>query len=215
MAVEAKSLDLKAGKAGKAVSLSEEIFGLPLRTDLLNEYVLMQRRNKRQGTHSTKTRSEVAGTGKKPFRQKGTGHARQGSLKGPHQEAGGVAFGPKPRSYASRLNKTTRRKAVCTALSQKRYDGTIFVAESFEVASGKTKDALKQLEFFAEKSLLIVGNFTEETKRSVRNVHRIKLLEPQHLNVFDLLKYQNLLMTQEALDWVSKEMNPSKAREAA
>lgn len=212
---EVSKINLKTGKASGSVDLADDVFKLPLNKGLLNEYVVMQNRTKRQGTHATKTRSFINGTGKKPFRQKGTGNARQGSLKGPHQEGGAVVFGPQPRDYKMSLNKTTKRKAISTALSQKRYDKALFLVDAFDVASGKTKDAAAIISQMDTKSVLVVGNFSPETWRSMRNLTNSKLIEPQNLNVRDLMKFETCILTQEASEWLSKELKVSKERVAA
>jgi len=198
--------DLKAGKEKKKLPASDLIFKQPLRKDLLNDYVVMQRRAGRQGTHSTKTRAEVSGTGKKPFKQKGTGHARQGTLKGPHQYGGGVCFGPKPRAYTSRLPKKVKLKAIQVALSQKRYEGRLFIIDSLELSSGKTKDAIKALSALKSKSVLIVGNLPEITLRAVRNIETVKVIKPAFLNVMDILRYQTCLLTEESLAWIEENL---------
>jgi len=201
-----RQIDLVSGKAGKDISGSDVIFKQPLRPDLLNDYVVMQRRGLRQGTHSTKTRSEVSGTTKKPFKQKGTGNARQGSLKGPHQYGGGICFGPKPRMYQSRLPKKLKLKAIQVALSQKRFESKLFVVSSFDVASGKTKDAVALLTKISAKSALVVGNFSDATQLACRNLDSIKLLRPEAMNVMDLLKYETCLLTEEALRFIEANL---------
>jgi len=202
-------------KKASQTEVSESIFGLSLRKDLLNEYVLMQRRAARQGTHSTKTRSEVAGTTKKPFRQKGTGHARQGSLKGPHQYGGGVAFGPKPREYGMKLNRKQKKETLRVALSEILYKEKLLVTEKFEVASGKTKDATALLKPFFGKKVLLIGEFSEETARSIRNITGVKMLPVTALNVRDLLLSQHIIMTKEALGWIEENMKPESREKAA
>lgn len=176
------------------------VFMAKYKPSLLNDFVVMQRRALRQGTHSTKTRAEVSGTGKKPFKQKGTGSARQGTLIGPHQPGGGIAFGPKPRVYKSEMNAKARSEAIRGALTQRRRDGKILVVESFEVPTGKTKDALKMLSAFKAKSYCIVGDFDAVTMRSVRNVKTCKALSPSGLNVFDLLKHDQIILTRSGLE---------------
>jgi len=197
---EIKIIDLKSGKENKGVKVDDSFFKLPLRRDLLNEYVTMQGRQWRQGTHSTKTRAEVSGTGKKPFRQKGTGNARQGTLRGPHQEGGGIAFGPKPRNYSTKLNKKTKKLAIKTAVSQKLYEKKLFAIENFEVSSGKTKDAAECLKKLDAKSCLIVGSFSEETLRSTKNIPNCKLISPGFINIRDLFLYEKCFLTLPALD---------------
>lgn len=210
-----KIIDLKNGKEKSSVDAEDTIFKLPLRKDLLNDYVIMQRRAQRAGTHNSKTRSEVSGTGKKPFRQKGTGNARQGSLKGPHQEGGGVVFGPKPRKYYASMNKKMKKLAIKTALSQKNYETKLGVIEGFDISSGKTKDAAKTLGAVTAKSYLVVGNFNELTLRSVRNLGNAKFVTPNYLNVRDILKYDQCLITQEALTWIQENFKEDAKEKAA
>lgn len=175
------------------------VFMAKYKPSLLNDFVVMQRRALRQGTHSTKTRAEVSGTGKKPFKQKGTGSARQGTLIGPHQPGGGIAFGPKPRVYKSEMNAKARAEAIRGALTQRKRDGKILVVEKFEVPTGKTKDAVKMLSAFKAKSYVIIGDFDATTVRSVRNLKTCKALSPLGLNVFDLLKHDQVILTRAGL----------------
>lgn len=189
----------------------DAIFKASFKPYLLNDYVIMQRRAQRQGTHSTKTRAEVSGTGKKPFRQKGTGHARQGTLIGPHQPGGGIQFGPKPREYRSHLTKKVKDEAIRVALSQKNYEGKLAVLSQFEVKSGKTKDAAKILSQFSKRSVLVVGSADEVTKRSMRNMTNCKLLDPAGLNVFDLLKHDQVILTKDALSKIQDRLKKEAA----
>lgn len=206
---------LPKAEGGSKIEASDAIFKLPLRKDILNEYVIMQRRALRQGTHSTKTRAEVAGTGKKPFRQKGTGNARQGSLKGPHQYGGGVAFGPKPRNYEMKLNRKQKKEAIRVALSQKNFEQKLLVVDAFEVASGKTKDAVNLLSAYRAKKLLLVGNFDDMTRRSLQNLQSVRLIPAEALNVRDLLKAEFVLLTKAAFDWIEENFKQEKLEGAA
>lgn len=208
-------LNLKNGKAEKKLKVDSSVFEVPLRVDLLHSYVVMQGRAHRQGTHSTKTRAEVSGTGKKPFRQKGTGHARQGTLIGPHQVGGGIAFGPKPRSYETRLNKKTKKLALCSALSQKLYEGKLAAISDFEVESGKTKDAVSSLKVFNAKSYLLIGDFSEMSLRSFSNIPYVKVLKPSAINVRDLLQYDLVLVKEQALEQIVGTLSDSKKEKAA
>jgi large subunit ribosomal protein L4 len=176
------------------------------RPHLMHDYVTMQRRAHRQGTHSTKTRAEVSGTGKKPFRQKGTGNARQGTLIGPHQPGGGIAFGPKPRDYTTRLNRKTKAEAIRQSISQKEFEKKLFVIDSFEIASGKTKDAAKALGTLGVSSVLICGTLSEATLKSLRNIPEVKVVKPIGLNVLDVLKHSYLIFTQEGLQAVGERL---------
>lgn len=202
---ELKLLNTKVEVVGKE-KVDDSIFKAAYKPYLLHDYVVMQRRALRQGTHSTLTRAEVTGTGKKPFRQKGTGQARQGTLIGPHQPGGGIAFGPKPRCYATGLNKKTKAAALRVALSQKNYEGKISAIEDFVVPSGKTKDAAKLLSALKAKSVLIVGDVNDKTLRSIRNIPSAKVLSPKGLNVFDVLSHEQVLVTKSALGELTKRL---------
>lgn len=213
--VELKVLNLKDGKAVGKLEGRDEIFKAPLRKDILNDYVIMQRRKKRQGTHATKTRSTVSGTGKKPFKQKGTGNARQGSLRGPHQYHGAVSFGPQPRKYSAGMNRQTKKLAIRSALSQKNFEGKLSVCNVFEIKSGKTKEAMTALAALSARSILVVGTFDVMTERSVRNLAHSKLLAPQALNVLDILRHDHLVLTKTALDWCNENLATASDKEAA
>ncbi len=195
---ELKIINFKNEVVGKEKA-DESIFSAKFKPYLLHDYVVMQRRALRAGTHSTMTRAEVSGTGKKPFRQKGTGQARQGTLIGPHQPGGGIAFGPKPRDYTTVLNKKTKLEAVRVALSQKNYEGKLALVENFDIPSGKSKDAAKTVSGLKAKSVLIIGDVSEKTSRSVRNIPTIKALSPKGLNVFDVLNHDQVVITKGAL----------------
>lgn len=202
----------KAGnkKASGKQKVEDSIFSRSFRPHLLHEYTVYQGHKARQGTHSTLTRSEVSGTTKKPFRQKGTGNARQGSLKGPSQYGGGRAFAVKPRSYGSSLNKKTRKEGLKEALSQKNYEKNLAMLEGFEISSGKTKDAWKALESFGAKSILIVGHFSPETWRATRNMKEVSLLNSYAMNVRDLLKHEKVFLTEDALAWIDANLKTNK-----
>lgn len=210
--MELKVVNSKNESVGKQ-SAEDAIFKAPYKPYLLHDYVTMQRRALRQGTHSTLTRAEVSGTGKKPFKQKGTGHARQGTLIGPHQPGGGIAFGPKPRNYASKLNRSTRLEALRGALSQKNFEEKLAIIDGFDVKSAKTKEAAKIFDKFSKKSVLVIGNFSAETLRSVRNIPTCKALAPAGLNVFDILNHDQVLITKESLAAVVDRLKkaPTKA----
>jgi large subunit ribosomal protein L4 len=207
--MELKVVNLKNESVGKQ-EVDAAIFKAEYKPHLLHDYVVMQRRALRQGTHSTLTRAEVTGTGKKPFKQKGTGHARQGTLIGPHQPGGGIAFGPKPRDYTSKLNRSTRLEALRGAFSQKNFEGKLFVIDTFDIKSGKTKDASKVFNKFSERSVLVIGNFSPETFRSVRNIPNCKALATEGLNVFDILHHDHVLITKDALAKVTDRLQGTK-----
>jgi len=195
---ELKVLNLKNEVVGKE-TVDEALVKASFRPHLLHDYVVMQRRGMRQGTASTKTRAEVSGTGKKPFKQKGTGNARQGTLIGPHQPGGGIAFGPKPRDWSTKLNRKAKAEALRLSISQKNYEGKLFILEDFKIDSGKTKDAVKALKAFKSRSALIVGDFSLETSRSLHNLAKVKGLKPAGLNVLDVLRHEHLFITKAGL----------------
>lgn len=213
--LEIDLIDLKSGKSVKKLSVAKDVFGASLRKDLLHSYVVMQGRTARQGTHSTKTRSEVSGTGKKPFRQKGTGNARQGTLIGPHQVGGGIAFGPKPRAYSASLNKKTKQKALCSALSQKRFEEKLAFFKEFDVPSGKTKDAKKLLSKFENDKVLIVGEMSDLSLRAIRNLQNIKSLNAFALNVRDLLLHDWVLISETALGQIVDQLSAESKEKVA
>ncbi|MBN8554050.1 MAG: 50S ribosomal protein L4 [Deltaproteobacteria bacterium] len=203
--MELKILNSKKEVVGKE-NVDEAIFKAEFRPHLMHDYVVMQRRALRQGTASTKTRAEVSGTGKKPFKQKGTGHARQGTLIGPHQPGGGIAFGPKPHKYSSNLNRKAKIEALRVALSQKNYEGKLAILDKFEIKSGKTKEAFKILSGFSDRSTLLIGDLSTETKRSMQNLASSKFLSPEGLNVMDLLKFDQILITKDSLAKVNDRL---------
>lgn len=210
---ELRKVNLKNEVIGKE-NADDSIFKTSYKPYLLHDYVVMQRRALRQGTHSTKTRAEVSGTGKKPFRQKGTGRARQGTLIGPHQPGGGIQFGPRPRDYTTKLNKKTKLEALRVAFSQKNFEGKLAVLDSFESATGKTKDTAKSLAPFIKTSVLVIGNLSDATKRSFRNLPNAKCLSVDGLNVADLLRHDHVLITKDALSEIVAKLSKAERKAA-
>lgn len=190
------------------VELPEGLFDSPRRSHLLYEMVKMQLANRRAGTASTKTRAFVSGGGKKPWRQKGTGRARQGSTRATQWVGGATAFGPQPRDYSYRLPRSARREAVASALSEKHRSGSVLVVDRLEVASGKTRDVLKLLEGLGIERALIVSAKNEMLERGARNLERVKVTSVAGLNVRDLLHYSQLVLTREALDQLKERFAP-------
>lgn len=184
------------------VELDEAVFGLDVRPDLLARAVNWQLAKRRAGTHKVKSRNEVRGTSKKPFRQKGTGRARQGSLKGPHQRGGGVAFGPVPRDHAHALPKKVRRLALKTALSAKQAAGELVVLDKAELPEGKTKVLAGHAARLGWKSVLIIdGNEMEPGfVRAARNIVGVDLLPTRGANVYDILRRETLVLTSAAVE---------------
>lgn len=182
------------------IELNEQVFGAPVRTDLMHEVVLMYLAGQRQGNHKVKGRSEVRGGGRKPWRQKGTGRARQGSIRAPQWKGGGVAFGPTPRSYSYRLPKKVRRLALYSALSSKVDDGKVFVLDKLELAEAKTKHMAALLQKFdLTKTLIVDSDKQEAVVRSARNLQGVKYVDANGVNVYDLLRHENLILTADAV----------------
>ena len=187
--------------------LKEEIFGAALRPHLLHQAVVMQLNNRRAGTAATKSKGFVRGGGKKPWRQKGTGRARAGSIRSPIWVGGGTIFGPTPRDYSYRMPKTARREALLSALSLKNKEGKIIVLGALDIAEVKTKLMRQMLEELQVKSALIVlPQADEKVALSVRNLPNVKALRVEGLNVYDLLRYEHLIMTEQALRLIEERL---------
>ncbi|MEQ6376618.1 50S ribosomal protein L4 [Bacillaceae bacterium S4-13-56] len=183
------------------VELSESVFGIEPNTHVLHEAVLMQRASMRQGTHAVKNRAEVSGGGRKPWRQKGTGRARQGSIRSPQWVGGGTVFGPSPRTYSYKLPKKVRRLALKSALSSKVKEDAIYVLEGLSIEAPKTKDILSVLNGLNVKSALIVTTDREENViRSSNNLQNVKALNVSEVNVLDLLTHDALILTKDAAE---------------
>lgn len=187
--------------------LNEKIFGAALRPHLLHQAVVMQLNNRRAGTAATKSKGFVRGGGKKPWRQKGTGRARAGSIRSPIWVGGGTIFGPQPRDYSYRMPKKARREALLSALSLKHKEGKIIVLVALQIAEVKTKLMRQMLEELQVKSALIVlPESDEKVALSVRNLPRVKALRVEGLNVYDLLRYEHLIMTEQALRLIEERL---------
>ncbi|MGI9549250.1 MAG: 50S ribosomal protein L4 [Bdellovibrionales bacterium] len=198
------------GKSVSQANLPEEIFGKSLDKSLLQTVVHWQRASKRSGTHKAKTRSEVSGGGKKPFRQKGTGNARQGSIRSPLLEGGGVAHGPQPRSYGWALPKATRKKALNTALSYLFNEKKIVLIENMRAEKGKTKEVNTYFKKMGwDKALLVDETQDKNFKKACRNLKKFKFISIEGLNVYDLLKFDRLVLTSSTLKTLSKKCGES------
>lgn len=190
------------------VELSGEVFSQPLRSHLLYETVKMQRANRRRGTHSTKTRAFVRGGGKKPWKQKGTGRARQGSTRAAQWVGGATVFGPLPRDYSYRLPATARRKAICVALSAKNREGRLVVVDHLVVDSGKTKDMVKTMAALDVRSaLLVLAAPDEKLERAARNLAKIKVIYVPGVNVYDLLAHEHVVLTADAVKSLEERLS--------
>lgn len=187
--------------------LKEEIFGVKLRPHLLHQAVVMQQNNRRAGTAATKSKGFVRGGGKKPWKQKGTGRARAGSTRSPIWVGGGTIFGPQPKDYSYRMPKKARREALLSALSLKRKEGKIIVLNAIELAEVKTKLMRQMLDELQVKSALIVlPEADEKIALSVRNLPKVKTLRVEGLNVYDLLRYEHLIITEKALRVIEERL---------
>jgi len=189
-------------KAAGELELSDAVFGLTPRKDILARVVQWQQAKARAGTHKTKTRAEVSGPGKKPFKQKGTGGARQGTTRGPHHEGGGRAHGPVVRSHAFSLPKKVRALGLKHALSSKQVDGKLFVISEAALKDGKTKTLVASFATMGlVKPLFITGaEVNEAFAKAARNIIGVDVLPVQGANVYDILRHKELVLTKEAVD---------------
>ncbi len=188
--------DIKGEKV-KSMTLKDEVFGIEPNEAIVHSVLINYLANQRQGTQSTKTRAEVRGGGKKPWRQKGTGRARQGSIRAPQWIKGGIALGPKPRSYKYRVNKKEKQLAIKSLLSSKVLDKDLVVVDKFDFKEIKTKqmvDALKNLKVEG-KALIMIPEKNEVIQKSSRNIENVRTTSVSTINVFDLLKYKKLVLT--------------------
>ena len=194
-------LNIKGEKI-KDIKLNDEVFGIEPNNQTIYDAVVLKNASMRQGTHSTKTRSEVSGGGRKPWRQKGTGNARQGSIRAPHFVGGGVVFGPTTnRNYTKKQNRKERRLALKSALTHKANAKEIIVVENFIVDTLKTKDFMKSLETLniSGKSLIVVKELTDNLILASRNLSDVKVIETHEINTYDVMNYTNLVMTEDAV----------------
>ncbi len=181
------------------MELSDAVFGVEINEHLLHMAVVNHLAAKRQGTQSAKTRSEVSGGGKKPWRQKGTGHARQGSTRAPQWTGGGVVFAPKPRDYSFKLNKKERRAALKSALSSRVAENKIIVLDAFNMDEIKTKKFKAVMDALKVSKALVVVDDNNNVVLSARNIPDVKTASTSTINVYDILKYDTLVVTQDAV----------------
>lgn len=199
MEVEVKNLK---GEKVSTVELPAAIFEAPIRKDLMHQALVRQLANARQGTHSTKTRGEVAGGGKKPWKQKGTGRARQGSTRAPQWKGGGKVHTPKPRDYSLRMPRQMRRAALRSALSAKAAEAQIVVVQDLTLDKPKTSEMLQALVNLVgtDSALVLLPERNDNVEKSIRNIEHAKYLRANYLNIRDLLGYDRLVMPLSALD---------------
>ena len=190
-----------AGKEVSTMELSEAVFGIEPNAVVMHQAVVAYLANQRQGTQSTLTRTEVAGGGRKPWRQKGTGHARQGSIRAPQWTHGGVALGPKPRTYRLALNKKVKRLALKSAFSSKVLDGDMIVVEKIEANEYKTKTMAAMLKALGadRKALVVLPEMDEKAIKSMANIPGVKTAQVNTLNVYDILNCDKFIVVKDAV----------------
>ncbi len=188
------------GKVIGDIELSENVFGQPVNEPVLHQVVVAHLANCRQGTQSAKTRSEVSGGGKKPYRQKGTGRARQGSTRAPQWTHGGVVFAPKPRDYSQKVNAKVRRIALKSALSSKVADSELIVFDALNIEAPKTKEMVKVLKAVdVDKALIVLSDKDETVERAAANIPGVKTTLVGTLNTYEVLKYKKLILTKDSV----------------
>ncbi len=193
------------GKEVGSIELNDAVFGVEVNEHLVHMAVVNQLANNRQGTQSAKTRSEVSGGGRKPWRQKGTGHARQGSTRAPQWTGGGIVFAPKPRDYSFKMNKKEKRAALLSALSSKVADSKIVVLDEFKLDEIKTKkfvDVMNNLK--VSKALVVLEGENKNVVLSGRNVADVKVSAVNEINTYDVLKYDTLVVTKAAVETIEE-----------
>lgn len=188
------------GKEVGSIELNDAVFGVEVNEHLMHMAVVSQLANKRQGTQSAKTRSEVSGGGRKPWRQKGTGHARQGSTRSPQWKGGGVVFAPKPRDYSFKMNRKEKALAIKSALTSRVNEKKIFVLDELNFDEIKTKKMVNVLNGLnVNKALVVLGEKNETVQASAKNIPTVRTALSSTISVYDLLKYDNLVITKDAV----------------
>lgn len=194
------------GKKVDSITLNDDVFAITPNEQALFDAVMLQRANVRQGTHSVKNRSAVSGGGRKPWRQKGTGRARQGTIRAPQWRGGGVVFGPTPRKYTLKMNKKVRRLALKSALSTKLINGDVIVIDNLNLTTPKTKEFVQVVNNLNidRKGLFVTANIDENVYLATRNVNNILVQEPSEINVLDLLNVNKLVLTVDAVNKIEE-----------
>lgn len=194
--------DMTGKQTGEEIELMDYVFGVEFNEAVVHQAVVMQQANERQGTHATKTRGMVRGGGRKPWKQKGTGRARAGSVRSPLWVGGGTVFGPAPRSHAKDMPRKARRLAIRCALSAKVAEGALVVIDNLTFDAPKTKDAVALLNGFEavdKKALIITDGENENVEKSSRNIEKVKALSNDCLNVYDILNAEKVLLAKDAV----------------
>ena len=188
------------GKEVGSMELNDAVFGVEINEHLVHQAVVLQLANNRQGTQKAKTRSEVSGGGRKPWRQKGTGHARQGSTRAPQWTGGGVVFAPVPRDYSFKMNKKEKRAALKSVLTSKVQENKFIVLDELKLAEVKTKEIKKVLDNLkVNNALVIIGDDSENVALSARNIAGVQTASVNTINVFDMLKYNTIIATKSSV----------------
>ena len=201
-------------KQAGSVDLSSVVFGAPVKRHLFHAEVRRQLAKRRAGTHSTKNRALASGGGAKPWRQKGTGRARQGTIRAPQWAGGGAVFGPVPRSHEHKLTKKMRRAALRSALSHRVEEGGLTVVEALELAEIKTRRVVEILESLGLRGqgvLIVIADADEKVERSARNIHGVSVIRAGGLNTYDVLRHAKLLMTRAAVEAVEARLGEAQA----
>ncbi len=194
------------GSKVKDLSLNKDLWGIEPNNAVLYDALMIASSSLRQGTHSTKTRAEVRGGGKKPWRQKGSGNARQGTIRAPQWAGGGIVFGPKPRDYSKKMNRKERRLALKSALAYKAQQKEMIIIEKFNVATPKTKDMIKQLEKIGAtgKILIVVEELNDNLILGTRNLEKVNLLQVNDVNVYDIINCRKMIITEGAIKTIEE-----------
>lgn len=200
-------INLKGEKVSD-ITLNEQVWGIEPNDAVLYDALVLARNNQRQGTHDTLTRSEVSGGGRKPWRQKGTGRARQGSTRAPHWPGGGIVFGPHPRSYSKKMNKKERRLALKSALSYKVIGSELIVIDNFSVTDVKTKTVNEIIKSLNLKGniLFVVNNLDENMILATRNLPNVMLLEADEINTYDIISADIMVVTEDAVKKIEEAL---------
>src|SRR5438105_12621586 len=198
--MQSNVVDLR-GNVVRSIELDDRVFGIQPNQAVVHQAVVTQEANARQGTHDTRTRGEVAGGGKKPYRQKGTGYARQGSKRAPHYTGGGIVFGPHPRSYEKAFPRKMRRLAMRSVLSARAAEQAITVIDAFTLETAKTKSLLQTLSTLgaADGAVIVVGERSDAVFRAARNLDRVHVVTPNGLCLLDILKLPRLIIAESAV----------------
>jgi large subunit ribosomal protein L4 len=204
---KANVVDL-TGKVLRDIDLDDRVFGIEPNGAVVHQAVVAQQANARQGTHDTRTRGEVAGGGKKPYRQKGTGYARQGSRRAPHYRGGGIVFGPHPRSYEKALPRKMRRLALRSVLSSRAAESALTVVDAFSLETPKTRALLETLSSLGapDGALIVLGERSDPVFRAARNLSNVHVVTPNGLNLLDILRLPRLILAEAAVSELTRTL---------